>query len=75
MNKLHQVVISYDLNMSEAIDFRQFILSLPKVEKNLKINISLVNIPTPTFAIIPLSESIKKENNYIFLLYNNASVD
>ncbi|MDH6303519.1 hypothetical protein M2459_000548 [Parabacteroides sp. PF5-5] len=40
MDKLHRVVIGYDLNMTEAYDFREYILSLPKTEKDLQVDIS-----------------------------------
>ena len=43
--KLHRIVIGYDLNMTEALDFREYILSLPKVEKDLKIDMAVYESP------------------------------
>jgi hypothetical protein len=40
-NTLHRIVIGYELNMTEALDFREYILTLPKVEKDFKLDISM----------------------------------
>lgn len=53
MNTLHRVVIGYDLNMTEAYNFREYILSLPKVEKDLQINISAYDSQALPLAINP----------------------
>ena len=40
-NTLHRIVIGYELNMTEALDFREYILTLPKVEKDFKLDICM----------------------------------
>lgn len=39
--KLHRVVIGYDLNMTEALDFREYLLQLPDVKKNLRLSVDM----------------------------------
>jgi len=50
-NTLHRIVIGYDLNMNEALDFREYIMSLPKAEKELKVDIVMHNSPILQAAI------------------------
>lgn len=42
-NTLHRIVIGYDLNMTEALDFRAYFMTLPQVEKELKIDVVFHN--------------------------------
>ena len=43
--QLHRIVIGYDLNMTEAMGFREYVLSLPKVEKDLKVDMAVFEAP------------------------------
>lgn len=52
-NKLHRIVIGYDLNMTEALDFREYIMSLPQTEKELKVDIVVHNTPLLEADILP----------------------
>lgn len=79
-NKLHQVVIGYDLDMTEALNFREFIMSLPKTEKDLKIDICVHNstispiqiFPNLTPALRDEDEEITEENKdkVVYTLFN-----
>ncbi|NDV97329.1 VWA domain-containing protein [Dysgonomonas sp. 521] len=53
-NELHRVVIGYDLNMTEALDFREYILSLPQVERELKVDIMIHNSPLMQVSLSPV---------------------
>ena len=44
-NTLHRIVIGYDLNMTEALDFREYILSLPKTEADFKLDMAIFDSP------------------------------
>ncbi len=71
INTLHRVVIGYDLNMTEAIDFREYILSLPKTEKELRVDISAYNSPTLQLEMQPGLEPQHKTNEHIFYSIHN----
>jgi len=55
-NTLHRIVIGYELNMTEALDFREYILTLPKVEKDFKLDISMYASENMTPQISPKLE-------------------
>jgi len=61
-NTLHRVVIGYELNMTEALDFREYILTLPKVEKNFKLDISMHTSENMKPQISPALETKQIEN-------------
>lgn len=69
-NRLHQVVIGYDLYMTEALGFREYIMSLPKVMKDLKLDIAIFDSPLLQ-AEIP--STLMAENNIGNRTYYSSS--
>ena len=84
-NTLHRIVIGYDLNMTEALYFREYILSLPKTESDFKLDMAVFDSPgmnveipkelTPTTKVgnrtyYSLSNPKKKE---FVIRYNNIA--
>ena len=69
-NKLHRIVIGYDLNMTEAWDFREFILTKPKTEESFKLDFDIAVSPTMPASISP-DISLKKIKNRMFASLEN----
>jgi len=69
-NTLHRIVIGYELNMTEALDFREYILSLPKVEKDFKLDISMYVSENMKPQISPELES-KQVNDRLYVSVEN----
>lgn len=61
-NTLHRIVIGYDLNMTEALDFREYVLGVPQVEKDLKLDI-VMHSTTDMPVSISASENALKEKS------------
>lgn len=83
-NTLHRIVIGYDLNMTETLDFREYIMSLPEVEKELKVDIVMQKSPDFESNILILSSPtevnrsrirysfINPESKEFIFRYNNV---
>ena len=69
-NTLHRIVIGYELNMTEALDFREYILTLPKVEKDFKLDISMFASENMKPQILPELVS-KKINDRLYVSAEN----
>lgn len=70
-NTLHQIVIGYDLNMTDALEFREFILSLPAPEEELKVDMMMYNTPLLKGEIIPGQKTTEiKGNRHFYSLTN-----
>ncbi|NDW09763.1 carboxypeptidase-like regulatory domain-containing protein [Dysgonomonas sp. 520] len=52
-NTLHQIVIGYDVDMTEALDFREHILSIPKAEKDVRLDMHVYNSPSMPVDVSP----------------------
>lgn len=72
-NTLHRVVIGYELNMTEALDFREYILALPKVEKELKLDINMYASENMKPKISPEIESKQVGNRLLISASNPKS--
>ncbi len=70
-NTLHRIVIGYDLNMTEALDFREYIMSLPKTGTELKMDIVIHNSPLLQASITPQVTPVKSENGKDFYSFTN----
>lgn len=65
--KLHRVVIGYDLNMIEALDFREYVLTLPSA-KELQVDIDMYAPLNMVPSISPNVESTQEEDRkYVHL--------
>jgi len=70
-NTLHQVVIGYELNMTEALNFREYIMALPKTEKDLRLDVSVFTSPGIQAEITPTPpDAVTKDNHLIFSVTN-----
>lgn len=70
-NTLQRIVIGYDLNMTEALDFREYILSLPKAKKELKVDLVMHDSPTLNAGIAPqISPIEQKDGRSHYSLFN-----
>jgi len=71
MNTLHRIVIGYDLNMTEALDFREYILSLPTPQKDLIVNISAYDSPVLPLEITPHQSPVETKNGRNYYTLHN----
>ncbi|MDR1199972.1 MAG: carboxypeptidase-like regulatory domain-containing protein [Prevotellaceae bacterium] len=69
-NTLHRIVIGYEINMTEALDFREYILTLPKAEKDFKLDISIYASENMKLQISPELES-KQVNDRLYVSVEN----
>ncbi|MFT3993468.1 MAG: carboxypeptidase-like regulatory domain-containing protein [Dysgonomonas sp.] len=70
-NTLHRVVIGYDLNMTEALDFREYIMGLPKAETELKVDIVAYDSPAYQLDFPAKYTPNQKEGNRIYYSITN----
>jgi hypothetical protein len=68
--KLHRVVLGYDLNMTEALDFREYLLTLPATTKDFRLDADLYAAPGMMPEITPAVETQKEENRLYFSFQN-----
>jgi hypothetical protein len=68
--KLHRIVVGYDLNMVEALDFREYVLSLPADVKELRIDVDIYASPGLKPEITPAVETKQGDNRLYFTLNN-----
>ena len=71
-NTLHRIVIGYELNMTEALDFREYILTLPKVEKDFKLDINMYASENMKIQISPKLET-KQIKNRLYVSEENPN--
>lgn len=69
-NKLHRIVIGYDLNMTEALDFREYVLTLPSAAKEFRLDADIYASPTMMPVITPAVEA-KLHNNRLYISLQN----
>lgn len=62
---LHRVAIGYDMNMVEALNFREYILDLPTAEKDLRVDIVAHNTNELTIDISPIMDIKEKSTDRI----------
>ncbi|MDR2919232.1 MAG: carboxypeptidase-like regulatory domain-containing protein [Tannerella sp.] len=68
--KLHRVVIGYDLNMTEANDFREYILSLPAEAKELRVDADIYAPVEMKPEILPAVETTQQDDRLYVSLHN-----
>lgn len=59
-NQLHHIVIGYDVDMIEGLDFRTFTLGLPEAKNKLRVD--LVVADDNAYVITPKQEAISQKN-------------
>jgi hypothetical protein len=69
-NTLHRIVVGYEMNMTEALDFREYILTLPKTEKDFKLDMSIHTSENMKPQISPTLES-KQVNDRLYVSVEN----
>lgn len=68
--KLHRIVIGYDLNMTEASDFREYILSLPAEAKELRVDADIYSPEEMKPEILPAVETTQQNDRLYISLHN-----
>lgn len=68
--KLHRVVVGYDLNMTEALNFREYTLVIPQGAKELKLDASLYTSKNMVPVISPTTNTSFEEGRMAFSLFN-----
>lgn len=68
--ELHRIVIGYDLNMTEATDFREYILTLPAAAKELKVDVDIYAPTDMKPEILPAIEAKQQDDRMYFSLHN-----
>lgn len=72
-NQLHHIVVGYDVDMVEGVDFREFTLSLPTVKNKLRLD--MVVADNNQYIINPVKDAITEKNNQKqYLTYFNPTV-
>lgn len=66
MNTLHRVVIGYDLDMTEALDFREYIMALPKTDKELVVDMCIYKSPNLPLIIQPALQPVSELEGRVF---------
>ncbi|MDR0194489.1 MAG: carboxypeptidase-like regulatory domain-containing protein [Myroides sp.] len=73
VNQLHHIVVGYDVDMLEGVDFREFTLSLPTVKNKLRLDMAVAD--NPQYVISPVKDAIVEKNNQKqYLTYFNPKV-
>ncbi|MDM1373156.1 carboxypeptidase-like regulatory domain-containing protein [Myroides marinus] len=72
-NQLHHIVVGYDVDMVEGVDFREFVLSLPEVKNKLRLDMAVAD--NNQYVINPVKDAIVEKNNQKqYLTYFNPKV-
>ncbi len=69
-DRLHHVVVGYDISMVEATSFRAFDLQLPQANNQLRVDIALANDKLYTISDSDKA-TVEKKNNKQYLTYLN----
>ncbi|WP_353102308.1 carboxypeptidase-like regulatory domain-containing protein [Myroides odoratus] len=71
-NKLHHIVIGYDVDMVEGMDFRAFGLNLPEVKNKLRVDLAVAD--EKDYVITPLKDAVvQKVNKKQYITYFNPT--
>lgn len=71
-NQLHHIVVGYDVDMIEGVDFREFVLSLPEAKSKLRLDVAVAD--DSQYVITPSKDAIvEKSNNKQYLTYFNPA--
>ncbi|WP_121966489.1 VWA domain-containing protein [Myroides sp. N17-2] len=72
-DRLHHVVVGYDISMVEATTFREFGLQLPVVNNQMRVDLALANDKLYTISDRDKA-TIAHKNNKQYLTYHNPSI-
>ncbi len=72
-NQLHKIVIGYDLNMVEAADLREYILTLPKTDADVKTDLIIYDSPVMQASISPHLSPTSQKGKYSYYSLHNPN--
>ncbi|MDM1045933.1 carboxypeptidase-like regulatory domain-containing protein [Myroides sp. 1354] len=71
-NKLHHIVIGYDVDMVEGMDYRTFMLNLPEVKHKLRVDLAVAD--GKDYVITPMKDAVvQKANKKQYITYFNPT--